>query len=81
MESLLVGAIVAFAAGYAVWALLPPGLRLALAQRLGGWARGPGRPAWLGRAASGLERAARARAGGCSDCSAATGSARDRKQR
>jgi hypothetical protein len=70
LEGLLVGAIVLIAAGYAVWALLPSGLRLRLAQRIGTWARASGRPAWLGRAASGVENAARARLGGCSDCGA-----------
>jgi hypothetical protein len=71
LEGLLVGAIVTMAAAYAVWALLPATLRLRCAQRLGSWARGAHRPGWLARAASGVERAARARVGGCSDCSAA----------
>ncbi len=70
-EGLLVGAIVTGATAYAVWALVPATLRLRLAQRFGAWAKRPGRPAWLGRAASGAERAARARLGGCSDCSSA----------
>ena len=71
IESLLVGAIVSIAAAYAVWALLPATPRLRLARRFGNWARDPRRPAWLGRVASGVERAARARLGGCSDCDAA----------
>lgn len=71
LEGLIVGAIVAFAAAYAVWALLPATLRLRCAQRLGAWVRGAHGPGWLGRAASGLEHAARSRIGGCSDCSAA----------
>lgn len=71
IEALLVGAIVAVAAAYAVWALLPASPRLRLALRFGNWARDPRRPTWLGRVASGVERAARARLGGCSDCDAA----------
>lgn len=71
LEGLLVGAIVTAAAAYAVWALLPASLRLRVARRFGAWAQRPGRPGWLGRVASGIERAALARLGGCSDCSAA----------
>lgn len=71
LEGLVVGTIVAFAAAYAVWALLPATLRLRSAQRLGAWIRGAHGPGWLVRAASGLELAARSRIGGCSDCSAA----------
>lgn len=71
LEGLLVGVIVTAAAAYAVWALLPATLRLRFAQRFGAWAKRPGRPAWLGRAASGAEHAARAKLGGCSDCASA----------
>jgi hypothetical protein len=71
LEGLLVGAIVAFAAVYAAWALLPATLRLGSAQRLGAWARRARLPGWLVRITSGLERAARSRIGGCSDCNAA----------
>jgi len=71
LEGLLVGAIVAFAAAYAVWALLPATLRLSSAQRLTAWARRARLPGWLVRVSSGLERAARSRIGSCSDCSAA----------
>lgn len=71
LEGFIVGAIVMFAAAYAVWSLLPAALRMRTARRFGAWARGPRRPGWLGRVATGLERAAQARLGGCSDCSAA----------
>jgi hypothetical protein len=71
LEGLLVGAIVTAATAYAVWALLPASLRLRAARRFGAWARRPGRPTWVGRAASAMERAALARLGGCSDCGAA----------
>lgn len=71
LEGLIVGAIVAFAAAYAAWALLPATLRLRCAQRLGTWVRASHGPGWLVRAASGLEHAALSRVGGCSDCSAA----------
>ncbi len=70
-EGVIVGAIVAFAAAFAVWALLPAALRLHSAQRFAAWARGARRPGWVVRAASVLEHAARSRIGGCSDCSAA----------
>jgi antibiotic biosynthesis monooxygenase (ABM) superfamily enzyme len=69
-QAIVVGLIVAVAVLYAGWAMLPARLRLRLAQRLAAWAQRPGRPAWLGRAAQAIERAARARLGGCSDCSA-----------
>jgi antibiotic biosynthesis monooxygenase (ABM) superfamily enzyme len=69
-QALIVGLIVLAAAAYAVWALLPAALRLRLAQGIGAWGRKPGRAAWLTRASTAVERAARARMGGCSDCSA-----------
>lgn len=71
LEGLIVGVIVTFAAAYAVWSLLPAVTRMRCAQRFSAWARAPRRPGWLGRVASGIERAAQARLGGCSDCSAA----------
>jgi hypothetical protein len=69
-QAIVVGLIVAVAALYAGWTLLPAQLRLRLAQRIATWAHRSGRPAWLGRAAAVIEKAARARLGGCSDCSA-----------
>jgi hypothetical protein len=69
-QAIVVGLIVAVAVLYAGWAMLPAQLRLRLAQRLAAWAQRPGRPGWLGRAAQAIEQAARARLGGCSDCSA-----------
>lgn len=71
LEGLIVGAIVAFAAAYAVWALVPATVRLRAAQRFAAWVRSSHGPGWLFRVASGLELAARSRIGGCSDCSAA----------
>ena len=69
-QAVVVGLIVLVATTYAAWALLPAALRLRLAQGFAGWAARPGRPDWLARAAAAGERAARARLGGCSDCSA-----------
>ena len=70
LEAIVVGLIVIAAVAYATWALLPAVTRLRAAQGLNRWARRPGRPAALAHAAAVLERAARARMGGCSDCSA-----------
>jgi hypothetical protein len=69
-QAIVVGLIVTVAVLYAGWAMLPAQLRLRLAQHLAAWARRPGHPAWLGRTAQAIEQAARARLGGCSDCSA-----------
>ena len=69
-EALLVGLIVVVAVGYSLWALLPAAARLQMAEAAAAWASRPGQPAWLGRITAALERAARARAGGCSKCSA-----------
>jgi hypothetical protein len=69
-EALLVGLIVVVAAGYSLWALLPAAARLRMAEAAAAWGGKPGRPLWLARITAGLERAARARAGGCSKCSA-----------
>jgi hypothetical protein len=71
-QSLVVGLIVLVATTYAAWALVPAGTRLRIASRFYAWTRGAGRPAWLGRIAAAMERSARARMGGCSDCSAAS---------
>jgi len=72
-QAIVVGLIVLAAVLYAAWTLLPATLRLRAAQRVGHWARRPGRPAWLGRAATSVETAARARLGGCGDCGAVQG--------
>jgi len=69
-EAILVGLIVLVAALYAAWRLLPAGLRLRMAHRVAEWTRGPGRPAWLQRASTTVEAAARRGVGACSDCSA-----------
>lgn len=69
-EALLVGLIVVVAVGYSLWALLPAAARLRAAQAVAAWGGKPGRPAWLARTSGALERAARARVGGCSECSA-----------
>jgi hypothetical protein len=69
-EALLVGAIVVVAVGYSAWALLPRAARLRIAQSAAAWGRQPGRPAWLGRITAALERVARGKVGGCSECSA-----------
>jgi len=70
LEAIVVGLIVIAAVAYATWALLPAVTRLRAASGLNQWAGKPGRPAVLGRATAALERAARARMGGCSDCGA-----------
>jgi hypothetical protein len=69
-ESILVGLIVLAAVLYAIWRMLPAGLRLRTAHHIGEWGRRPGRPAWLQRASTALEAAARGGVGACSDCSA-----------
>jgi len=70
-QGLLVGLIVLVATVYAIWTLVPAAARLRLVLRLGTWSRHPGRSAWLARFAAAIERAARARLGGCTDCGAA----------
>jgi len=69
-QAIVVGLIVVVAGAYTVWALLPATARLRVAQGIGAWGRRPGRAAWLGRTSAAVERAARARLGGCSDCGA-----------
>ena len=69
-QAVIVGLIVIVAAAYTAWALLPATLRLRLAQGIGDWGRQPGRAGWLARVATAVESGARARLGGCSDCSA-----------
>ena len=69
-EAVLVGLIVVAAIVYAAWKLSPAGLRLRAAHRVAEWGQRPGRPAWLSRAATAVEAAARSGVGACSDCSA-----------
>ena len=72
LESMLVGTIVVAAAVYAVWALMPATTRKGLASKAAKALGGPGAPGLAGRAAGMLQRLAKAPAGGCSDCPAAT---------
>ena len=72
LESLLVGVIVLAAAGYAAWALMPALTRRNLALKGAKALGGPGAPGLAGRTAGVLHRLAKAPAGGCSDCPAAT---------
>jgi len=69
LQNLLVGAIVAVAVVYTVWALVPGTTRLALARRLGAWGREPGRRTWIERVTRAIERAAGQRHGDCTGCS------------
>jgi hypothetical protein len=71
-QGLTVGMIVLVATAYAIWALVPAGTRLRLASRLSAWSRRAGRPAWLGHLAVSVERSARSRIGGCTDCGTAS---------
>lgn len=70
-QSLLVGLIVVAATTYAAWTLIPAGTRLRVASQIAAWAGRSGRPVWLARLAAAVERSARGRLGGCSDCGAA----------
>lgn len=71
LEASLVGLVVLTASLYAIWRLLPPRFRVRLTGRVSQWARRPGRPVWIARAAASMEATARARAAGCSACDAA----------
>ncbi|HEX7374578.1 MAG TPA: hypothetical protein VF277_06360, partial [Steroidobacteraceae bacterium] len=64
LEQLVVGTIVVVAFWYAVWVLMPSGLRASLARRVTAWGRAPGRAAWLAGAAASLGRVIGARSGG-----------------
>jgi predicted amidohydrolase len=72
LESLLVGAIVLVAACYAVWALLPATTRRQLALKGVHALGGPAAPGMPGTVARQLQKLAQGRAGGCSECPAAT---------
>jgi hypothetical protein len=69
LQNLLVGAIVAVAVAYAIWALVPGTTRLGLARKLGAWGREPGRSAWMQGVTGAIERAAGRRHGDCTGCS------------
>ena len=71
LEQLLVALIVVVAFSYAAWTFIPPGMRAALAQRLGAWGAAPGRAPWSARIAAWLSDLIQARGGGCADCNAA----------
>ena len=72
LESVVIGSIVAVAAIYAVWALMPAVTRRRLALRGAQALGGPSAPGIAGKLAGRLQQLAQARAGGCSDCPAAT---------
>lgn len=65
MQMLVVSMIVAVAAGYAGWLLMPQGMRRRLVGRL--MVVAPSRRAWLARVASNAEN------GGCSSCRGCAG--------
>lgn len=72
LESVVIGLVVAAAALYAVWALLPAVTRRGLALRGARALGGPTAPGVAGKLAGRLQKLAQARAGGCSECPAAT---------
>jgi hypothetical protein len=74
LEKLLVGLLVAVAAGYAAWALAPRALRGRLASRLHAWTDGWSRcPQWLrSRLAAAADRSA---VSGCDACGSGSGRA------
>ena len=69
-QTVVTSLIVLGAAVYALWMLTPAALRFRLARGLAASAGRAGRPLWLVRTTAALERVARRRAGGCSECSA-----------
>lgn len=72
LESAAIGLIVAVAALYAVWALLPAVTRRRLALRVADALGGPTASGVAGKLAGRLQKLAQARTGGCSECPAAT---------
>ena len=80
LETILVSLIVLVAAAYAVWALLPAPTRRNLALKGALALGGPAEPGVRGRVAGLLQRLARTRTGGCSDCPAATLTPAERAQ-
>jgi hypothetical protein len=71
LQNLLVGAIVSVAAVYSVWALVPGRTRMEWARKLGAWGQARGRPVWIARVTSGIERLAASRQRGCGGCDSA----------
>ena len=69
IEMLLVGAIVAVATLYAMWALLPAAGRQRVLRRLARLSAAGGIPAWLQRRARSLEQHTRSTSGSCDGCS------------
>jgi hypothetical protein len=80
LESMLVGVIVVAAAAYVVWTLLPAPTRRNLALKGVRALGGPSTPGAAGRVAGLLQRIAKAPAGGCNDCPAATLTPAEREQ-
>jgi hypothetical protein len=80
LESILVVLIVAAAAAYAVWALMPVSTRRSVALTCSRALGGPGAPGIGGKLAGVLQKLAQAPAGGCSDCPAATLTPAERAQ-
>ncbi len=80
LESMLVGLIVLVATGYAAWALTPAVSRNHFALRLAQDLGGPEAPGLRGRAATWLQRLAKAPVGGCGDCPANTLTPAERAQ-
>ena len=80
LETILVSVIVLVAAAYAVWALMPAPTRRSLALKGAHALGGPQAPGIGGRIAGLLQRLAKARSGGCSDCPAATLTPAERAQ-
>jgi hypothetical protein len=72
LEAILVGMIVAAAAGYAAWSITPAMTRRNLAARPAHALGGPGAGGIAGKAAAALQKLANAPAGGCAECPAAT---------
>jgi hypothetical protein len=80
LETVLVSLIVLVAAAYAVWALMPAPTRRNLALKGSMALGGPGAPGIAGWIAGLLQRLAKTRTGGCSDCPAATLTPAERAQ-
>ncbi len=81
LESLVIGVVVLVAALYAVWALMPASTRRNLAMRWSHALGGPSAPGVAGQLAARLQKLAKVRAGGCSECPAATLTPAERSQR
>jgi hypothetical protein len=81
LESMLVGSIVLGAALYAAWALMPATTRSSVALKIAHALGGANAPGVAGRLAAALARVAKAPAGGCSDCPAATLTPAERAKR